>query len=242
MKRFFNYIADQEEKYIDYNLLSTEILLPSGDVLNFFNKYRDLYNFWIDALLENINRDKIISQQARFLKDLMDGYSVYKNIEKTKRGVSYKAEDLYLKLLGNPNKTVDDILFKKSKDEHNKDVYSQAITLFKLREIIFKKLVKKGIIKSDTVQSGIDSYEETIGERTKLRRQELDEIERKEQNINNDLFKKYFKYKSPSNMHKELNKTENIEINQIRVNLIKSSLIDLKKDIKTNKRQIKLKR
>ena len=32
-------------------------------------------------------------------------------------------------------------------------------------------------------------------------------------------------------MYKELNKTENIEINQIRVNLIKSSLIDLKKDI-----------
>ena len=42
---------------------------------------------------------------------------------------------------------------------------------------------------------------------TKLRRQELDEIERKEQNINNDLFKKYFAiYQSPSNMYNVLNK------------------------------------
>ena len=36
LKTFYNYIVSQEEKYIDYNLLSGEILLASGDVLNFF--------------------------------------------------------------------------------------------------------------------------------------------------------------------------------------------------------------
>ena len=67
---------------------------------------------------------------------------------------------------------------------------------------------------------------------TKLRRQELNEIERKEQNINNDLFKKYFAiYQSPSNMYNVFNKIKNMEEKDIRVKLIKSGLIDLKKDI-----------
>ena len=50
LKEFFHYIASQVEKYIDYNLLSEQILLPSGDVLTFFNKYGDLYDFWTCAL------------------------------------------------------------------------------------------------------------------------------------------------------------------------------------------------
>ena len=42
--------------------------------------------------------------------------------------------------------------------------------------------------------------ERSIVERIKLRRGRLDEIKRKEQNINNELFKKYFAdYQSPSN-------------------------------------------
>ena len=110
LKRFFYYIADQEEKYIDYNLLSNEISLQSRDLLNFFNKYRDLYNFSIDALLKYSNINDIKSQRVNFLRDLMNGFSVYKNISKTKKGVNYKAEDFYLKLLGAPNKTVNDML------------------------------------------------------------------------------------------------------------------------------------
>ena len=60
----------------------------------------------------------------------------------------------------------------------------------------------------------------------------MDEIERKEQNINNDLFKKYFAiYQSPSNMYNVLNKIKNTKEKNIRAELIKSELIDLKKDI-----------
>ena len=52
-------------------------------------------------------------------------------------------------------------------------------------------------------------FERSIAERTKLRRERLDEIKRKEQNINNELFKEYFTdYKSPSNMYKKLSETE----------------------------------
>ena len=45
-------------------------------------------------------------------------------------------------------------------------------------------------------------FERSIAERTKLRRERLDEIKRKEQNINNELFKEYFTdYKISSNMY-----------------------------------------
>ena len=42
--------------------------------------------------------------------------------------------------LGNPNKTVDDILISPPRDKDNKDIYLQAKTLFDLRERIFKNL------------------------------------------------------------------------------------------------------
>ena len=46
-------------------------------------------------------------------------------------------------------------------------------------------------------------FKRSIAERIKLRKGRLDEIKRKEQNINNKLFKEYFNdYQSPSNMHK----------------------------------------
>ena len=110
----------------------------------------------------------------------MNGFSVYKNISKPKNEPDYKAGYLYLKLLGNPNKTVDDILFlKTSTDEYKNEVYLQASILFDLREKIMKKLVDKEITRSNFNQSDIDDYEESIAERTKLRRQRLDEIKQK---------------------------------------------------------------
>ena len=66
-------------------------------------------------------------------------------------------------------------------------------------------------------------FERSIAERIKPRKEKLDEIEQKEQDINNELFKHYFNYQSPSNMYKKLNETENTEINKIRVDLIKKT-------------------
>ena len=65
-------------------------------------------------------------------------------------------------------------------------------------------------------------FERSIAERIKSRKGRLDETERKEQNINNELFKEYFTdYQSPSNMYKKLIETENAETNKIKVNKIK---------------------
>ena len=75
-------------------------------------------------------------------------------------------------------------------------------------------------------------FERSIVERIKSRKGKLDEIEQKEQNINNELFRVCFAdYQSPSNMYKKLNETENTEINEIRVNLIKEILSKLQKTI-----------
>ena len=222
----------KEKKNIDYEVLSRQILIPSRNLFSFFDEYNNLYNFWFNLLFKNINLDDVKSQKIKFLKDLMNGFNVYKKIKKPKNELNYKAEDLYLLLLGNPNKTVNGIFLNKPKDKNNKEIYLQAQILFDLREKIFKKLFNKKIIKSDSDQSGIEEYEESIVERTKLRRQELEIIKDKEKNINNDSFKKYFKYQSPSNMYNSLSDIKNTEKHNTSVNLIKSGLIDLKKDIK----------
>ena len=74
-------------------------------------------------------------------------------------------------------------------------------------------------------------FERSIMERIKLRKERFDEIKRKEQNINNELFKAYFiDYQSPSSMYKESSKTKDTE-NEVRVDLIKEVLTKMKKVI-----------
>ena len=51
--------------------------------------------------------------------------------------------------------------------------------------------------------------EESIAERTKLRRDRIAEVKREEENINSLVFKYYFsKYQNPSDMYKNLRKTK----------------------------------
>ena len=48
-------------------------------------------------------------------------------------------------------------------------------------------------------------FARSMAERTQLRRRRLDEIERKEQKINNKLFNEYFTdYESPSNIYRKI--------------------------------------
>ena len=50
--------------------------------------------------------------------------------------------------------------------------------------------------------------------------------------MDNDLIKKYFKYQSSNNMYNTLSDINNTEEGNVQLNLIKSGLIDLKKDIR----------
>ena len=71
-------------------------------------------------------------------------------------------------------------------------------------------------------------FERSIAERTKLRRGKSDEIERKEQKINNEQFKVYFTdFQSPSNMYKKLGETKDA-VNEAQVNYQESLIIYLK--------------
>ena len=74
--------------------------------------------------------------------------------------------------------------------------------------------------------------EESIAERTKLRRQRSDEIANKEKMIDLKLFREYFEYLSPSDMYKNLNKTINSEENKVQVNTIKDKLANLMEEFK----------
>ena len=74
-------------------------------------------------------------------------------------------------------------------------------------------------------------FERSIAERTKLRIGRLDEIKRKEQNINNALFKEYFTdYQSPSNTYKKLSDTEGA-VNEVQVDSVKKKLSKLQRII-----------
>ena len=230
LKKCFNYIGSKEKKYIDHNILSNEILLPSGDVPNFFNKYFGSYDFCISMLVKYTSFNDIKSQQINFLKDLMNVFGVYKDISKLKKKPAYKAKDLYLRLLGNPSSNIDDILFIKSEDKHDREIYTQAKILFDLREQIFKKLVNKGIIKNDSDQSDIKKYEKSIAERIILRRQRFNEIANEEQNINKELFKKYFNFQMPTSMLKTLYNLNDKNKNNQLVYKIKDELTDFKEE------------
>ena len=74
-------------------------------------------------------------------------------------------------------------------------------------------------------------FEGSIAERTKLRRERLDEIKRKEQKINNEFFKEYFTdYQSPSNMYKKFSQTKDA-VNKVRVDSIKDILSKFKESL-----------
>ena len=69
-------------------------------------------------------------------------------------------------------------------------------------------------------------FEKSIAERTKLRKERSDEIKRKEQKINNELFKVYFTDdQSPSIMYKKLRETKDT-VNVVRVDSKLQRILD----------------
>ena len=76
--------------------------------------------------------------------------------------------------------------------------------------------------------------EESIAERTKLRRQRSDEIANKEKMIDLKLFREYFEYLSPSDMYKNLNNTIASEKNEAQANVIKDNLANLMEEFKNS--------
>ena len=73
-------------------------------------KYGNLYNFLTNAV-GNTSLNNVKLLQVGFLDDLMDGFSVYRNIN-----AANSARDLYLYLLENPRISVYDLFLNTSTD------------------------------------------------------------------------------------------------------------------------------
>ena len=76
--------------------------------------------------------------------------------------------------------------------------------------------------------------EESIVEKTKLRRQRSDEIVKKENMIGPKLFREYFEYLSPSDMYKNLNNSTGSKESKAQVNTIKNRLANFMETFKSN--------
>ena len=118
------------------------------------------------VILENRSLNHVRSLQVTFLDDLMNRFNVYKKIK-----AENSATNLYLYLLGNPNRTVYDLFLNTPTDKYNKEIYLQAQKLFSLRENIFRKLTNKGIINNDFDQSSIvkQKYKKSTAKKNKIR-------------------------------------------------------------------------
>ena len=124
--------------------------------------------------------------------------------------------------------------FKNDINEDQKRILLNGMKLFDTRNAIVG-LFKNVFIKSSDFQSAAkieqkSKSEESLTERTKLRKQKLNEIAKNKKEINLEFFGKYLNYSSPVDMYKSLNESINTARNKIEVNLIKSILTDLKKD------------
>ena len=83
-------------------------------------------------------------------------------------------------------------------------------------------------------------YEKIIAERAKLRRQRLDEVKKREENINNKMFNYDFKYSSPSNIVSRLSNAKG-ELNKKQVYFINKQLTKIKNIVKNVPKDNKLK-
>ena len=77
-------------------------------------------------------------------------------------------------------------------------------------------------------------FGESIEERTKLRKQRLNEIAKKEKTTDNNLLKENFEYSSPNDICKNLNTTTDREEKNPEVNKRKNNLTDLMIKFKNN--------
>ena len=158
-QRFFKYIANEEKSNMDYEILSIK-------GVNLFDRYGTLYDY-----LNYFSAEEISTKNKSFLENLSKEFkpkSVYTtgNINNTEKAYS----DLVLK-----NKTIDDVLYKNSNkqlSDRNKNIFQEARKVFDLRVEIYKKL----ILEEENLK-----FEESVGERVKLKNQGVNLAETPEQ-------------------------------------------------------------
>ena len=199
-------------------------------------------------VLQNLVANKISintvnDEQRDFVFNLMKAYNVRSFFKKSgtkdldNRNLYEKSMHKALDILLESEKSTERInkflpkRFKKDINKNQKSILLNAMMLFDIRNAI-ASLFRNGFIKPLEYESAIESKlksEKSNVESTKLRRQRLDEITQKEKTIDFNLFNYYFKYSSPSDTYKKMNKVDT-ENNKVEVNFIKVDMTILNKD------------
>ena len=139
-------------------------------------------------------------------------------------------------------KKIDDVLYKKVNNElsdSNKNIFQEAKKLFDLRVEIYKKLV----LEEENLK-----FEKTVGKTGKLKNQEnhlsetpeqkklndiLEQIKKEQKNIDINLFKNVFNYKTPDEMLEYFySLKKNDKYNQ-ETSLIEESFTNFKNEVET---------
>ena len=176
---------------------------------NDLSEYR---NKVIDAFSEKINLSLLVDF---FVSPSPADYArmLIKNSDKNKEMVAEIKERI---------SALTDRIKKMSKTEKKKKNADETLEIIK--EILdYNKSTQKIFLLASKVDKGKSepNTEESIAERTKLRRERIAEIKREEENINNLTFQYYFsKYQNASDMYKTLRMTKGKK-NEYQVYLIK---------------------
>ena len=184
----------------------------------------------------NFSVEETLIKNKSFLKDLLKGFklkSVY-----TTNGEN-NIEKAYDDLVFN-NKKIDDVLYKKVKNQisdENKNIFQEAKKLFDLRIEIYKKL----FFEAENLK-----FEKSIGETVKIKNQKdnlsetpdqkefndfLNQITEEQKNIDIHLFKNVFNYETPDKMLEYLHSLKKIDNYNQETSVIEESFQDVKDEV-----------
>ena len=169
-QRFFKYIANKEENGVDY-----KILLSKVHDINFYDRYNTSYNYL--NYFSKLSAEEISIKSNSFLKDLSKGFK-FKSVYTTQGKINTKKayDDLVLNIKENWWCVLQKC--KKVFSDSSKTIFQKAKTLFDLRIEIYKKLV----LEEENLE-----FEESVGERVKLKNQGVNLSATSEQNEFNDF-------------------------------------------------------
>ena len=138
----------------------------------------------------------------------------------TRKITKSEAKELYNELIQKGFDTLEKLNSNKPEKYNILNILESVGTIFTGSYLHYKDVPKETM------------FERSITERIKSRKGRLDEIERKKQNIKNELFKEYFTdYQIPSNVYKNSIEIENAETNKTKVDFIKKIISKLQKTV-----------
>ena len=172
-----------------------------------------MYNYLND--FSKLSAGKISIKNKSFLKDLLKGFKLKSVYTKNENNIENACDDLVFN-----NKKIDDVLYKKVKNQisdENKNIFQEVKKLFDLRIEIYKKL----FFEEENLK-----FEKSIGETVKLKNQKdnlsetpdqkefndfLNQITEEQKNIDINLFKNVFNYETPDKMLEYLHSSKKID-------------------------------